>query len=80
MDARGHKPNSRKSKVHELFDTQDESAAFVLGQKLKLKPATLRSWFGMWNRAAKPAKATKVAKSKSGEAKPEAKEAATQAA
>ena len=73
LDSRGHKPNSRKSRVHELFDTQGPEAAFVLGQKLKLKDNTLRSWFMTWRRT-KPAKAAKVAaKSKSREeTKPEA--------
>lgn len=58
MDARGHKEGSRKGKVHELYDKQGPEVAFVLGQKLKLKDGTLRSWFGTWRRLdKKPAKA-----------------------
>ena len=81
MDSRGHKIGSRKGKVHTCFVEQDEATAFTLGQRLKLKDGTLRSWFGMWNRAAKPAKTSKVAaKFKSREEKPETKEAVTTAA
>jgi hypothetical protein len=46
----GHKEGSRKSKVHQLFDTQGTEAAWVLGLKLKLKEGTLRSWFAAWKR------------------------------
>jgi hypothetical protein len=45
-----HKERSRKSKVHQLFDTQGPEAAWVLGLKLKLKEGTLRSWFAAWKR------------------------------
>ena len=41
------KSGSRKSKVHEVWEKQDEATAFTLGQKLKLKPQTLRSWSGV---------------------------------
>ena len=50
LDARGHKPESRKAKVHALYDKDGPEAAFVLGQKLKLKDNTLRSWFMVWRR------------------------------
>ena len=46
--AGGHNEGSRKSKVHQLFDTQGAEAAWVLGLKLKLKDGTLRSWFAAW--------------------------------
>lgn len=72
MDAKGHKVGSRKSKVHEVWEREDEATAFTLGQKLKLKPETLRSWFGVWRRQAKST--TKVAKPKV-EAKPTTKPA-----
>jgi hypothetical protein len=67
MDARGHKVGSRKGKVHAAFDEQDEATAFTLGQRLKLKDNTLRSWFLVWRRASKST--TKPAKAKV-EAKP----------
>jgi hypothetical protein len=66
-----HVEGSRKGKVHELFDRQGAEAAWTLGTtKLKLKPGTLRSWFGQWGRAdaqaakpkAKPAPKSKLAK------------------
>jgi hypothetical protein len=52
LDARGHKPESRKAKVHALYDKDGPESAFVLGQKLKLKDNTLRSWFMVWRRRA----------------------------
>ena len=64
MDARGHKHGSRKSKVHEVWEREDESVAFALGQKLKLKPETLRSWFGVWRRASTPSKKAKAPEKK----------------
>ena len=71
MDSRGHKTGSRKGKVHELFDKEGDAAAFTLGQKLKLKDGTLRSWFMVWRRASKPA--VKITKPKAKvETKPEA--------
>ena len=79
LDARGHKPESRKAKVHALYDKDGPEAAFVLGQKLKLKDNTLRSWFMVWRRkdkTAKPAKATKPVAEKKPETKPEAASAA----
>ena len=48
-----------------LYDKDGPEAAFVLGQKLKLKDGTLRSWFMVWRRkdkTAKPAKATNAGK------------------
>ena len=60
MDQRGHKIGSRKGKVHAVFDEQDEATAFTLGQKLKLKDGTLRSWFMVWRRVSKPTKAAKA--------------------
>ena len=75
LDVRGHKPESRKAKVHALYDKDGPDSAFVLGQKLKLKDNTLRSWFMVWRRKdKKPAKATKV--ENKAEAKPEAASAA----
>ena len=71
LDARGHKPGSRKAKVHELYDKEGDAAAFTLGQRLKLKDGTLRSWFMVWRRSTKP---TKPAKAKV-EAKPATKPA-----
>ena len=62
MDARGHKQGSRKSRVHQVWAEQDEATAFTLGQKLKLKTATLHSWFGHWRRAGKSAKPAKTEK------------------
>jgi hypothetical protein len=52
---KGHQEGSRKGRVHQLFDTQGEDAAWTLGRKLKLKKSSLRSWFGEWRRAKKPA-------------------------
>ena len=75
MDARGHKIGSRKSKVHEVWETEDEATAFTLGQKLKLKPQTLRSWFGVWRRTSTPSKKAKALE-KNPEIKPEAAPAA----
>ena len=72
IDARGHKHGSRKSKVHEVWETEDEATAFVLGRKLQLKDDTLRSWFAGWR--TKPA-SHKVAKPKVTEKKPETKPA-----
>ena len=54
---------------------EDDATAFTLGQRLKLKDGTLRSWFMVWRRASKPAKATKVTKPKAKEEKPETKPA-----
>ena len=45
-----HREGSRKGKVHELYDKQGPEAAWTLGLKLKLQPATLRSWFGQFKR------------------------------
>lgn len=67
-----HKPESRKGKIHALFDSQGAEAAFVLGQKLKLKTSTLHSWFGSWRRAAGKS-AAKKAKPAPKENKPEPK-------
>jgi hypothetical protein len=72
-----HVEGSRKGKVHELFDQQGAEAAWTLGtSKLKLKPGTLRSWFGQWRAAsvkskpkAKPAPRSKPAKAVPVEAK-----------
>jgi len=61
LDARGHQPGSRKAKVHALFDDQGADAASTLGLKLKLKEGTLRSWFMVWRRKTKAAKAPKPA-------------------
>lgn len=75
LDARGHKPESRKGKTHALYDKEGPEAAFVLGQKLKLKDNTLRSWFMVWRRkdkTAKPAKVSKPVADKKPESKPEA--------
>ena len=47
---------SRKAKVKALYDAQGPEAAFVLGQKLKLKPGSLRTWFSHWHREAKSRK------------------------
>jgi hypothetical protein len=57
-----HIEGSRKGRVHELFDKQDQEAAWVLGQKLGLKQATLRSWFGRWKRDAETTKHAPKAK------------------
>jgi hypothetical protein len=61
----GHKPGSRKSVIHELFDRQDEQTAWVRGKKIGLKETTLRTWFAFWRRSAKPATAKKAAKTNS---------------
>jgi hypothetical protein len=47
---KNHKLGSRKSKVHEAFDKKGSEVAWTLGQRLKLKEGTLRSWFGAWAR------------------------------
>ena len=73
MDARGHIEGSRKGKVHALYDKEGPEAAFTLAQRLGLKPGTARSWLMVWKRTSKPAKATKVAKPKVTEKKPETK-------
>lgn len=41
--------------MHQLFDAQGADAAWTPGRKLKLKESSLRSWFGEWRRAKKPA-------------------------
>lgn len=48
----GHDAGSRKGKVHRLYDTKGPEHAWTLGLKLKLKPSTLRTWFGIWQRGA----------------------------
>ena len=47
---KNHQEGSRKGKVHSLYDREGEDAAWTLGRKLKLKEASLRSWFGQWRR------------------------------
>ena len=57
---------SRKKKVFDLFVNAKEGpdVAWGLGQKLGLKPNTLRSWFSSW-RSVRPDDAkAKVAKAK----------------
>ena len=55
MDARGHEQGSRKARVHELFDEEGAEVAFTLGKRVRLKEATLHSWFGAWRRQDKKA-------------------------
>ena len=64
-----HIEGSRKQKVHALFDSQGDAAAFTLERKLKLKPSTLHTWLSRWrtegvqaNLAKAKAKKIKVAK------------------
>jgi hypothetical protein len=45
---KGHKPGSRKGTIHELFDKEGPDTAWVRGTKLRLKEATLRTWFSRW--------------------------------
>lgn len=60
---RNHMAGSRKGEVHREFDKKGADAAQALGLKLKLKPGTLSSWFGTWDRAKGAAKPkTKKAK------------------
>jgi hypothetical protein len=64
-----HIEGSRKQKVHALFDSHGDAAAFTLGTKLKLKASSLHTWFSKWrteavqaNLAKAKAKKVKVAK------------------
>jgi len=59
---KSHKPGSRKGEVHRVFDAKGADAATELGLKLKLKPGTLRSWFGTWSRGKAAAKAKSAKK------------------
>jgi hypothetical protein len=60
-----HREGSRKSKVHALFDVEGETAAYVLGTKLKLQPSSLRTWFSRWRADKVAAALEKNAKAKS---------------
>jgi hypothetical protein len=67
-----HREGSRRQKVHKIFDEQADAAALVLGQRLKLKDSSVRTWISKWraetvkenldkNAKAKKAKSKKVA-------------------
>jgi hypothetical protein len=61
---KGHRPGSRKGVIHELFDEQGAEVAWTRGLKLKLKEATLRTWFSRWGESPAKVKAKPVAKAK----------------
>ena len=57
---KGHFVGSRKGTVHETFDKAGADEALTHGVGLGLKPGTIKSWIGTWQRegsAKKPAKA-----------------------
>jgi hypothetical protein len=63
---KNHKAGSRKSTIHELFDTEGREVAWTRGIKMGLAENSLRSWFGTWatevgiGRVKKGAKVAKV--------------------
>jgi hypothetical protein len=57
---KGHKPGSRKSVIHQLYDTEGAEVAWTRGVKLRLKESSLRSWFSRWGES--PVKAKVVSK------------------
>lgn len=59
-----HIEGSRKQKVHALFNSQGDAAAFTLGTKLKLKASSLHTWFSKWRAEAVQANLIKNAKAK----------------
>ena len=64
-----HREGSRKQKIHALYDAEGETAAFVLGRKLKLKDSSLRTWFSKWRADTVQANLAKNAKAKAAKAK-----------
>jgi hypothetical protein len=57
---KGHKPNSRKGQLHELYDKEGPEVAWTRGLKMGLSENSLRSWFRVWRgSASKPAKVAK---------------------
>lgn len=51
-----HRDNSRKSRVHAMFDAKGPEKAFAYGVRLKLRETTLRSWFSQFRKCAAPVK------------------------
>jgi hypothetical protein len=45
-----HKPGSRKSTIHQLFDSEGPETAWTRGIKMGLQLSTLRGWFAAWRR------------------------------
>jgi hypothetical protein len=45
---KGHKPGSRKARVHECYDTKSFEAAVALGLELELAEGTVNSWLKGW--------------------------------
>lgn len=51
---KGHKPGSRKGRVHEVFDLKGLEAATKFGViDLGLSPFTIKSWASAWEKAPK---------------------------
>ena len=55
-----HREGSRKQKVHALFDSDGDAAAYTLGIKLKLRPSSLHTWFSRWRTEAVQANLAKA--------------------
>ena len=48
MTNTGPRSNSRRQKVHQIFDAQGDAAAIVLGKRLKLADSSVRTWISKW--------------------------------
>ena len=70
-----HREGSRRQRVHQVFNSDGDAAAFTLGMKLKLKPSTLHTWASKW-RAEKVQDNLAKAKAKKAKAKKVPTEAA----